>query len=126
MPQYIPIPVEAAKTVALTYHKSQVVIIGFDPVHDGFHTATYGVEARDKIIAARMGEILTNHAGGDVSDAEFTEDFRQHYDAALMREAIELLHAALPCVEESEEFNKPTHRGLSQKIKALVAKSGVK
>jgi hypothetical protein len=33
---------------------------------------------------------------------------------------LDLLAEALPYVEEGEEFNKPTQRGLSKKIRAIV------
>jgi hypothetical protein len=37
-------------------------------------------------------------------------------------ELIDLLIEALPYVEESEQFNKPTHRTLSKKIRDVYAK----
>jgi hypothetical protein len=33
---------------------------------------------------------------------------------------LDLLAEALPYVEEGEEFNKPTQRGLSKKIRAII------
>lgn len=41
-------------------------------------------------------------------------------------ELLELLTDALPYVEEGEQFNKPTCRDLSKKIRAAIAKTEVK
>lgn len=38
-------------------------------------------------------------------------------------ELLEALYAALPCVEESEEFDKPNGPKLSVKIRALLAQA---
>lgn len=38
-------------------------------------------------------------------------------------ELLELLELALPSVEECEQFNKPTRRDLSQRIRAAIAKA---
>ena len=38
-------------------------------------------------------------------------------------ELLELLTLALPCVEESEQFNKPSCRDLSKKIRAAISKA---
>jgi hypothetical protein len=46
---------------------------------------------------------------------------------ALAPELLDALYAALPCVEESEEFDKPHAPKLSVQIRALLAKAeGVK
>jgi hypothetical protein len=46
---------------------------------------------------------------------------------ALAPDLLEALYDALPCVEESEEFDKPHSPKLSLKIRALLAKAeGVK
>lgn len=37
-------------------------------------------------------------------------------------EMLDLLEDALPYVEEGEEFNKPTRRDLSKRIKAMLSK----
>ena len=113
---YQPIPVEAAKAVAITHHKSQVVIIGWDPVHKVFHTATYGFDARDKVIAAKMGEILTRHAGGEVEKAEFNEDFRKDFDAAKYQQARKLLHSAL-CVLSAHAVGHQTQTAIETFLK---------
>lgn len=38
-------------------------------------------------------------------------------------ELLDLLLAALPYVEEGEQFNKPTGRELSKRIRAVLAKA---
>ena len=42
---------------------------------------------------------------------------------ALAPDLLEALYDALPCVEESEEFDKPHSPKLSLKIRALLAKA---
>ena len=95
MAEYLNIPVEVAKRIAVEYAKQQVVIIAVDHPHNQFHTVTYGVSAADKVEAAKMGEFLTKQAGGDTSKAVFSEDFRRDFDAAKYKQARELLQAAL-------------------------------
>ena len=37
-------------------------------------------------------------------------------------ELLEMLYTLLPCAEESDKFNKPSHQ-LAPKVKALIAKA---
>ena len=117
MKEYQAIPVEAAKRIALEFDKQQVVIIAADTVHDKLHTATYGVSARDKVIAARIGEILTEQAGGVIEQAEFTEDFRRDFDAAKYKQALELLRAA-ECVMSAHAVGLKTQAVIQNFLKA--------
>ena len=117
MENYKAIPVEAAKQIALTFDKQQVVIIAVDHPHDQVHTVTYGVGAVDKVEAAKMGEFLTKQLGCDTSKAEFSEDFRRDYDAAKYKRALELLrdatnhglggHEWIQTRQDIENFLKP-------------------
>ena len=92
---YKPIPVEAAKRIALEFDKQQVVIIAVDNVHNQYHTTTYGISAEDKVTAANMGEFLTRQLPCDTTKSEFNEDFRRDFDAAKYKQARELLRASL-------------------------------
>lgn len=78
--EYKPIPVEVARKIAETYDKSTVIIIAYDPVHEVFHHSTYGVSAEDKIVAANMGEAISDMIA-DTPRSKFFEDFRD-LDAA--------------------------------------------
>lgn len=88
------IPVEAAKRIAEVYGKSHVVILAYDKHAEMTYTATYGVEAQDKVQAARLGDILTTAAGADIHKSTMYEDFRRDFDAGRLKQAEELLLSA--------------------------------
>jgi hypothetical protein len=93
MAEYKPIPVHVAKQIADHYEKSQVVIVAVDPVHDLTHTTTYGVSADDKVESALLGDWCAALIGCDVGKRTNYEDFRNDFDAARLKEAVELLAA---------------------------------
>jgi len=119
--EYVHVPVEAAKYIALAFAKQQVVIIAADTVHNKFHTATYGVDARDKVIAARMGEVLTRQVGGEVDKAVFSEDFRKDFDAGKYKEALELLQSVQTLLNQIPLVpNSSMPRGRLNEIKTAI------
>ena len=65
-------------------------------------------------------------AGQNVKACEFIAKTQSEANARLIAaapELLEALYAALPCVEESEEFDKPHGPKLSVTIRALLAKA---
>lgn len=91
MAEYISVPVEAAAVIAREFSKSQVVIISLDPLHRLVHTTTFGVSASDKVEAARAGDFLAEQLGLDLAQRNYVVDFRDEYQPALYREALDLL-----------------------------------
>lgn len=86
MPDYLPVPVEAAKEIAERYSKAMVVILCWDTEHHLLHTTTYGRSALEKQNAAAVGEICTRAVGADMS-----EDFPGDLRPALLKEAEEII-----------------------------------
>jgi hypothetical protein len=105
MSEYVPVPVAAARDIALNFSKDIVVIVALDKAHDKIHTTTYGRDAFDKILAADLGVKLALEAGCDVVRAEYNEDFRQ---PALRAQRIDELLAA------AEEVRAGNHADLSR------------
>jgi len=105
---YVPVPVSAARDVAIAFAKDVVVIIAFDYAHEQINTTTYGVKADDKIRAAELGPVLAAAAGAVVTEANYSEDFRQ---PALRAEKLDELLAAAEEVRE----------GLNERISAAPA-----
>jgi hypothetical protein len=100
MPEYVPVPVEAARAVAQRWEKQVVVIVAWDQGHNKVHTTTYGFSPRDKIAAAKLGELLTAAAGADRSESVGFEDFRwlSQAEAAQAKERLETLIAECEAV----------------------------
>lgn len=89
MSEYIRVPVEAAKDIALKFQKNSVIICSWDAKHELLHTTTYGVTPEDKVNAADGGETCASALGMDLARGQWFEDFRV-YDAAkakVLREA---------------------------------------
>ena len=76
MPEYLPVPVEAAQYIAQKFDKSIVIISAWDPIHGLLHTTTYGVTPADKESAAIGGEIACKALGGLREASTNFEDFR--------------------------------------------------
>ena len=95
MPDYLAVPVHVAKQIADHFAKDVVVVLSFDREHMMTHTTTYGRSALDKENAAAAGEIATKAVGGDLSQKIEFEDFHNDYSPGRLKEAIELLDAAV-------------------------------
>jgi len=64
---------------------------------------------------------------GTLSDCGVHGEAQTEANARLIAaapELLELLFEALPYIEESEQFNKPTCRTLSKRARAAIAKAG--
>jgi len=83
VPDYLPVTVEAARSVGICFHKDVVVILSIDRSHDLMHTTTWGRSAEDKVFAARWGDVLTAASGSDLTQRQTFEDFRTMERAAL-------------------------------------------
>lgn len=75
-PEYVPVPVSAAQSIAQSYQKSMVIVCAWDPVHDLLHTTTFGVSAIDKAMAADGGRIAARALDADMLQVHRFEDFR--------------------------------------------------
>lgn len=57
-----PIPITAAKTIAEAYGYDQIIVIGrkigAEPEPHGEHVTTYGVDAANCAVAARIGDFF--------------------------------------------------------------------
>jgi hypothetical protein len=91
---HTPVPVSAAREIGQRYRKSQVAVISWDPVSGLVHTTTWGETPSDKVQAARLGEILTEAAGGVRSLRTQYEDL-----PGPLREAVD----AMQILDEPEE-----------------------
>lgn len=92
---YIPIPVSAARDIAVRYHKQVVVIVAEDQLHGQIHVTTYGDTPTDKIRAAELGPVLNTAAGGFMPAAQTFEDFR---DVATLKGHTDAMAAVLQSV----------------------------
>ncbi len=54
--KYKPIPISAAKAIAETYHKQQVIVVTWDAAHGKTHVTTYGDTAEACRQAALGGD----------------------------------------------------------------------
>ena len=59
--KYIPVPVPAAKNIADTYNKNQVIVICSDEEHGKIHFTSYGKTAVDKLEAARGSFLIQKY-----------------------------------------------------------------
>lgn len=91
MSEQTPVPVDAARRVADDYAKDLVVITSWDRASNVVFTATYGRTAPDKHAAARLGVILAEAAGCDMSQVTPYEDFRTATAAEWAEEKDKLL-----------------------------------
>ena len=121
MSDYEQVPVEAAKQIAEGCAKSQVVILAWDDVHKLTHVTTYGTTAGDKLQAAEAGELLSRALELDRAQRKVYEDFRSDFDAARLKEAIELLvvicrrgGVTAPILQRAERIVKAQGRGVRQ------------
>jgi hypothetical protein len=121
MSEYKPVPVEAARRIAVNFDKAMVVILSYDRAFSVTHTTTYGVEAFDKENAAAAGELCTKALGGDLGKKQSFEDFHNDYTPAFFREVLELLaliHSRGGCtpvmLQQVERILKANGRGLRQ------------
>lgn len=60
---------------------------------------------------------IVNDDGDTIAEVDLKADSRL---IAAAPELLDLLYHALPCVEESEEFDKPQRPKLSLKIRAII------
>lgn len=91
MPDYKPVPVEAAKQIAQQFDKSQVIIVTFDPLFRLLHRTSYGVSAMDKVAAAHAADEFVRSTGAEPRLRQTHEDFRRDFDAAQFKQVLELL-----------------------------------
>jgi len=63
MPPYKGIPIAAARDIAKTYNKNQVIILTWDAVHGRTHVTTYGRTVEDCKQAAEGGNKLKKALG---------------------------------------------------------------
>jgi hypothetical protein len=91
MSKYKPVPCSAAKDIAESYAKSQVLILTWDPEHVLVSMTTYGVTAIDKENAAALGDKVAAFVGCDMGKLHEFEDFHKDYNPAVQKEAIDLL-----------------------------------
>jgi hypothetical protein len=91
MSDYIPVPVEAAKSIAERFKQKAVVVLAWDDGRELMHTTTYGASAIDKVVAAGIGERCAAAIGCDLGRVQSFEDFRADFDPARLREAEEIL-----------------------------------
>lgn len=74
--EYIPVPVDAAKRIAVDFQKDVVVIIAVDAAHNETHCTTYAPHPANKTFAADLGEKLMAGTGHELAAGRFFEDFR--------------------------------------------------
>ncbi len=75
MKPYAPVPVEAARQIAVRFEKHVVVILAYDAVHGKVHTTSYGTDPEAKIYAANLADAVTRLAT-DSDQREVFQDFR--------------------------------------------------
>lgn len=76
MPDYLPVPVEAAKRIADEFRKNIVIILSWSKEHGHLHTTTFGVSPEEKQWAAQGGEIASRALGSVVNKSTTFEDYR--------------------------------------------------
>ena len=81
---YVPVPVAVASEISRKFDKDIVIIFCINHEHVLSHTTTFGRAARDKLVAADLGEVLAAAAGCEVAKKTSYEDFR--LDAARLKE----------------------------------------
>lgn len=124
MPDYKPVPVEAARKIAVKFDKSMVVILAYDPAHQLTHTTTYGVSAIEKEQAAAAGELLARTIGADLNQKTEFEDFHKDYDPARYRQCQEALagvdHALGSLLAVREGISNELLSKLRERVKACL------
>lgn len=123
---YQPVPVAAARQIAISFGKDVVVIICFDHASGHFHTTTYGKEPPDKVHAAELGEQLTVVAGGILPDKTTFEDFRQPAIGAqrideMLAAAEELIAHLNERIDKADPTAVPIFHGLARFSAAVNA-----
>ncbi len=73
---YMPVPVDAARALAVQYAKSIVIICAWDAAHGLLHVTTYGTDPQNKAFAAYGGEIAMKALGGQLDASVNFEDYR--------------------------------------------------
>lgn len=71
------------------------------------------------------GNVIKSSTGGDIALSLAGYQATRDANARLIAAApdlLDMLEDALPYVEEGEEFNKPSRRGLSKAIRATITK----
>lgn len=101
---YQPIPVETARQIARDFAKQIVIICAWDGTANLLHTTTYGVDALDKIAAAKGGEICAKALGTDLGKKDPNEDFRT-VDAAYNAQFRDMAEGVLHCLRSYENGN---------------------
>lgn len=92
---YRPIPVDEAKTLSSLYAKPIVVVISADDVHERLGVTSFGRGAGQAVQAARLADYLMTLIGDQSVAPQIDEDFRQEYDAALLRLCLQLCQRIL-------------------------------
>lgn len=82
---YVPVPVEAAKSIAEKFNKAIVIIFAYDENYGMLYTTTYGTNPQNKEWAARGGEFGTKALGGLREHAVDFEDYRLTQAENLLR-----------------------------------------
>ncbi len=72
----MPVPVDAARALAVQYAKSIVIICAWDDEYGLLHTTTYGTSPKNKAFAAYSGEIAMKALGGQLDAGTQFEDYR--------------------------------------------------
>ena len=103
LPDYVPVPVEAAKQIAVQFQKQMVVIIATDNVHQQTNFTTYGVSPEEKVEAAVTAEFLSKQMGNVPEANRFSEDFRRDMDAAKYKAALEALERIANILDADNE-----------------------
>jgi hypothetical protein len=93
MNEYLPVPVEAARSVAETYRKGVVVVVALDQEHERMHFTSYGVSPAGKDEAARLADYLAAACGCGEDRWSF-EDYRSTPAAEAARRVETLARAA--------------------------------
>jgi hypothetical protein len=115
-----PIPVGSAKALVEQCGLSGVLTIGFgDVASRDKHVTTYGASAADKVLTAMIGDAVQHVLESELSGWKVHADFRQEYDAALFREALELLTLVRnrqgctgPMLQQAERILNAAGRGV--------------
>ena len=73
---YLPVPVEAAKTIGEGFKKSMVIVNAWDEEHQLLHTTTWGDDPAHKAMAADGGRIAAKALDADLLQVHAFEDYR--------------------------------------------------
>ena len=101
MSDYESIPVVAAMDIALKYNRDIIVIATWSNEHELLHVTTYGITAKDKLLAAKGGEIVAAAMGFVGNDkSETYEDFRLNQDSAVQAAMKDVILKHLPALKK--------------------------